>query len=77
MSIIHVSANIFELTARKFFRKNGLLPLAGGGGGVCSCSVFCCAKLCVHSGFAIILIGRETLVALVSLHVLNIFLAVL
>ena len=66
MPIIHVSANIFELSARKFFRKKGLLSV-GGGGGICSCSVFCCALLCVHSGFAIILIGRETLVALVSL----------
>ena len=27
--------------------------------GFCSCSVFCCALLCVHSGFAIILFGRE------------------
>ena len=35
--------------------------------GFCSCSVFCCALLCVHSGFAIILMEREELVALVSL----------
>ena len=27
--------------------------------GFCSCSVFCCALLCVHSGFSIILFGRE------------------
>ena len=31
------------------------------------CNVFGCALLCVHSGFAINLIGREELVALVSL----------
>ena len=65
---------IFELTARKFFLRNGLLR---------SCSVFCCALLCVHSGFAIILMGRDALVALVSLSscvswlFLKIFLAVL
>ena len=35
--------------------------------GFCSCSAFCCALLCVHSGFAIILMGREELIALVSL----------
>ena len=29
--------------------------------------MFCCVLLCVHSGFAIILFGREELVALVSL----------
>ena len=27
--------------------------------GFCNCSMFCCALLCVHSGFAIILIGEE------------------
>ena len=35
--------------------------------GFCSCSVFCCAFLCVHSGFAIILMGKEELAALLSL----------
>ena len=35
--------------------------------GFCSCSVFCSALLCVHSGFTIILMGREELAALVSL----------
>ena len=27
--------------------------------GFCNCSVFCCALLCVRSGFAIILFGRK------------------
>ena len=26
--------------------------------GVCDCSMFCCALLCVHSGVAVILVGR-------------------
>ena len=33
----------------------------------CICYVLCCALLCVHSGFSITLMGREELVALVSL----------
>ena len=36
--------------------------------GFCYCSMFCCALLCVHSSFAIILVGkREQLVALLCL----------
>ena len=31
------------------------------------CSMFCCALLCVHSSFAIILIGKRELVALLCL----------
>ena len=27
--------------------------------GFCNCSMFCCALLCVHSGFAIILMGKR------------------
>ena len=39
--------------------------------------MFCCRLLCVHSAFAIILMGREELVALVSLVVVVLlFLAV-
>ena len=33
----------------------------------CNCSIFCCALLCVNSRFAIILMGKEELVALLSL----------
>ena len=32
--------------------------------GFCNCSMFCCALLCVHSSFAMILIGKRELVAL-------------
>ena len=32
--------------------------------GFCNCSMFCCALLCVHSSFAIILMGKRELVAL-------------
>ena len=35
--------------------------------GFCDCSMFCCALLCVHSSFAIILMGkreRETIALL-------------
>ena len=32
--------------------------------GFCNSSMFCCALLCVHSSFAIILIGKRELVAL-------------
>ena len=35
--------------------------------GFCSCSMFCRALLCVHSSFAIILMGQRELVALLSL----------
>ena len=34
---------------------------------VCNCSMFCCTLLYVHSGFAIILMGKRELVALLSL----------
>ena len=32
--------------------------------GFCNCSMFCCALLCVHSSFAIILMRKRELVAL-------------
>ena len=35
--------------------------------GVCNCSVFCCTLFYVHSSFAIILMGKRELVALLSL----------
>ena len=35
--------------------------------GVCNCSMFCCALLYVPSSFAIILVGKRELVALLSL----------
>ena len=35
--------------------------------GFCNCSMFCLCVLYVHSGFAIILVGRRELVALHSL----------
>ena len=35
--------------------------------GFCNCSMFCCALLYVHSIFAIILMGKRELVALLSL----------
>ena len=34
--------------------------------GVCNCSMFCCTLLYVHSSFAIILMGKRELVALLS-----------
>ena len=34
---------------------------------VCYCSMFCCTLLNVHSSFAIILMGKRVLVALLSL----------
>ena len=33
----------------------------------CNCSIFCCALLCAHSSFAIMLMGKRELVALLSL----------
>ena len=33
----------------------------------CNCSTFCCALLCGHSSFAIILTGKRELVALLNL----------
>ena len=35
--------------------------------GVCNCSMFCCTLLYVHSSFAIILMGKRELFALLSL----------
>ena len=35
--------------------------------GVCNCSMFCCTLLFVHSSFALILMGKRELVALLSL----------
>ena len=35
--------------------------------GVCNCSMFCCTLLYVHSSFALILMGKRELVALLSL----------
>ena len=35
--------------------------------GVCNCSMFCCMLLYVNSSFAIILMGKRELVALLSL----------
>ena len=35
--------------------------------GFCNSSVFCYALLCVHSSFAIILMGKRELIALLSL----------
>ena len=35
--------------------------------GVCSCSMFCCALLCVHFSIAIILMGKRELIALLNL----------
>ena len=48
--------------------------------GFCNCSMFCCALLCVYSGFAIILMGKRELVAFFSswclVNVVWLFLAV-
>ena len=38
--------------------------------GVCNCSMFCCALLYVPSSFAIILMGKRELVALLNLSFL-------
>ena len=35
--------------------------------GLCNLAMLCCALLCVHSSFAIILMGKRELVALLSL----------
>ena len=40
-----------------------LLPIVG----VCKCSMFCCTLLYVHSSFAISLMGKRELVALLIL----------
>ena len=39
--------------------------------GFCNCSMFCCVLLCVHSSFAIILMGKRELVALLCLPVVS------
>ena len=49
------------------------VPFKGGGSvvvdsspivGFCNCSTFCCAVHCVHSSYAIILMGEKELVVL-------------
>ena len=35
--------------------------------GVCDCSMFCCALLCVHFGIAVILMGKREHIALLNL----------
>ena len=35
--------------------------------GVCNCSMFCCTLLYVHSGIAIILMGKRELISLLNL----------
>ena len=35
--------------------------------GVCGCSMFCCTLLCVHSGVAVVLMGKRGLIALLDL----------
>ena len=65
-----------------FYLNNllGCCPFYGGGSvvvdflfivtpivGVCDCSVFCCALLCVRSGVAVILMGSRGLIALLGL----------
>ena len=35
--------------------------------GVCDCSMFCCALLCVRSDVAVVLMGRRELIALLNL----------
>ena len=60
-----------------------LLPLWESVVGVCNCSIFCCTLLYVPSSFAIILMGKRELVALLRLSswclvvVVLLFLAVL
>ena len=45
--------------------------------GFYSCSMFCCALLCVHSSFAFHLMGKRELVALLSLSLWCIMVVVL
>ena len=45
--------------------------------GFCNCSIFCCALLYVRSSFAIILMGKRELVALLSLSSCCLVIAVL
>ena len=44
--------------------------------GICICSMFCCALLCVHSSFAIISIGKRELVALLCMSSLSLAIVV-
>ena len=44
--------------------------------GVCDCSMFCCTLLYVHSSFAIILMGKRELVAVLSLSSLRLVIVV-
>ena len=43
----------------------------------CNCSMFCCSLLCVHSSFAIILMGKRELFALLCLSSWFLLVAVL
>ena len=39
--------------------------------GVCNCSMFCCTLLYVSSGFAVVLMGRRELVALLFVFLVS------
>ena len=39
--------------------------------GFCGCYMFCCALLCVHSSFAIILMWKRELIALLCLSLVS------
>ena len=54
---------LFDLNFTSFNRKFVLTPIVG----VCNCSMFCCALLCVHSCFAVVFLGKRELIALLSL----------
>ena len=39
--------------------------------GFCDCSMFCCTLLCIHSSFAIVLMGKREMVALLFVFLVS------
>ena len=62
---MHLSPPVTKATAR--FQAVVSLLLVTPITGICNCSMFCYALICVHSSFAIIFMGKRELVALLSL----------
>ena len=64
---------IFQITLPLLFKKwKGSLLIVTPIVGLCNCSMFCCALLCVHSNFAIILMGKRELVALLVIFIIQV-----
>ena len=66
-SLHYLLDNIFIRSGSKLYRQIVGIPIVTPIVGVFNCSMFCCTLLYVHFSFAIILMGKRELVAVLSL----------